>query len=83
MAGKWHVSNKSSGLFNVVCLKCKKDKCSPKDQKKIAANKNKFSKQKQNSGETSRSNDSHNYNQNIWGAPKNGNGVKLFENKLM
>ena len=53
---KWHVSNKSSGHLNVVCLNCKKEGClvnkcpHPKDQKKIAANKNKFSEQKQNSG---------------------------------
>ena len=54
-AGKWHVRNKSSGHFNVVCWNCEKEGCSVnkcpqlKDQKKIAANMKKFSKQKQNS----------------------------------
>ena len=55
----------------------------------IAANKKKFWEQKQNSGKTSNgsktsgSDDCHNYNQNKWGAPKNGSGIKLFRNKLM
>ena len=79
-AGKWHVSNKSSGYFYVVYWNCEKEgrslnKCSqPKDHKKIAAKKKKFSKQKRNSGgtngvsKTSSSNESLNYDQNKWGA---------------
>ena len=80
-AGTWHVSNKTSRHFNVVCWNFEKEgysvnKCpQPKDQKNIAANKKKFSEQKQNCGGTnggskiSSSNDPHNYNQNKWGAP--------------
>ena len=47
-ADKWHVGNKSSRHFNVVCWNCEKEGCSvnkhpqQKDQKKIAANKKKF-----------------------------------------
>ena len=94
-ASKWHVSNESSGYFDVVCWNCEKEGCSvntcpqPKYQKKIAANKMKFLEQKQKSGgtnggsKTSSRNDSHNYNQNKWGAPKNGIGIKLIGNKPM
>ena len=53
--GKWHISNKSSGHFNVVCWNCEREssfkkKFSTKGLEKIAANKKKFSEQKQNRG---------------------------------
>ena len=75
----------------MVCWNCEKggcpvNKCSQsKDKEKIAANKKKFSEQKGTNGgsKTSSNNNSHNYNQNKWGASKNGNSMKLFRNKLM
>ena len=62
---------------------------STKGSEENSTNKKKFSDQKQNSGgtnggsKTSSSDDSCNYNQNKWGAPKNGDGIKLFGNKVM
>ena len=84
-AGTLYVSNKSSGLSNVVCWFCEKEgyyvnKCpQPKDQKKIATNK--FSEQKQSSREAnggSKPSNSDNGSQNKWGAPKNGSDIIAF-----
>ena len=93
-ARKWHVSIKSSGNFNVVCCICEKEGCSiikcvqPKEPKKIATTNKKFSEQQQNGGGTNgskqySSDDSSNYNENKWGAPKSGNGINLYGNKLI
>ena len=52
-AGKWHVNNKTTGHFNVICWNSEKEGCSvnnchqPKDNYK-----KKFSEQKQNGGGT-------------------------------
>ena len=73
-AGKWHVSNRCSGHFNVVCWNCENEGCSVnkcpqlKDQKLIATHKKTFSEQKQNcegtngGNKTTGSDDSHNCN---------------------
>ena len=79
-AGRWHVCSKSTRHFNVFCLNCEEEGYSlnwhpqPKDQKKLATKREKFSKQEKNGGGTIdgnkswRGDDSSIYNQNQWGA---------------
>ena len=53
-AGKWNARSKSTRYFNAVCWNYEKERCSvdkypqQEDHNKIAANRKKFSEQKQN-----------------------------------